>query len=157
MKVRISLALLLFLVTSAMAGPADDEADIAALMTEYRDAFVAMDAHRVAAVFGEPFTLLAPPPGTVSALANRSEVEAWVRQQMARLKERGYERAELKTMHVKPFGNGTAIASTVWQRYKADGGVLETIGATFLLRRESSGWKIAVLTPHAPESVLALP
>ena len=75
MKVRISLALLLLLVTSAMAGLADDEADIAALMTEYRDAFVAMDAHRVAAVFGEPFTLLAPPPGTVSALA--STLPSW--------------------------------------------------------------------------------
>jgi hypothetical protein len=34
---------------------------------------------------------------------------------------------------------------------------LETIGATFLLRKEPSGWKIAVLTPHPPESVLTLP
>jgi ketosteroid isomerase-like protein len=157
MTLRISLALILILATSGMASPADDEADIVAMMSEYRDAFVAMDARRVAAVFSEPYTFLAPSPGPVSALTNRAEVEASVRQQMARLKERGYARGDLKTIRVKSFGNGTAIASTVWQRYKADGSVLETIGATFLLRKEPSGWKIAVLTPHAPESVLTLP
>ena len=156
MKRRISLALLI-LVTSAMAAPAEDEAEIVALMAEYRDAFVAMDAQRVAAVFSEPYMFLPPAPGTISSLANRVEVEASVRQQMARLKERGYARGELKTVRVKSFGNSTAIASTVWQRYKADGSALETIGATFLLRKEPSGWKIAVLTPHPPESVLTLP
>jgi len=157
MRFGTLVALSLTLATSAIAGPTEDEADILALMTEYREAFAAMDAPRAAALFSEPYMILVPAPGTVISLANRAEVEAAQRQQMTRLKDRGYARADWKTMRVKSFGNGIAIASTVWQRYKADGSALETIGATFLLRKEPSGWKISVLTPHAPESALTLP
>src|SRR5262245_42329986 len=156
MRVLIAMALVA-LTASAVAGSVEDEADIKTMMADYRDAFVAMDAHRVAAVYAEPFTFLPPAPAKVVVLANHTEAEAALQKTMAGLKERGYARGDATTMRVKSFGNGVAIASAVWVRYKIDNSVLETIGATYLLRREPSGWKIAVVTGHAPDAALTLP
>ncbi len=57
---------------------------------------------------------------------------------------------------VKLFGNGIAIVSTAAVRYKADGSVLESLGVTYLPRNALTEWKIAVLTPHSPETALSL-
>jgi ketosteroid isomerase-like protein len=140
---------------SAIAGQAEDEADIRRLMDGYRDAYIALDAHRVATVFHQPYMFLAP--HTADTLATRKEVEDSVQAFLASLKARGYARSDWKKMRVKSFGNGIAIVSSGVVRYRVDGSVLETVGVTYLLRKELTGWKIAVLTPHSPEAVLSLP
>jgi ketosteroid isomerase-like protein len=155
MRAPIALAFALIFTSSAIASQAEDEADIRRLMDEYRDAYIAMDSHRVAAVFHQPYMFLAS--HTAETLATRKEVEDSVRPFLASLKARGYARSDWKNMRVKSFGNGIAIVSSGVVRYKADGSVLETVGLTYLLRKEPTGWKIAVLTPHSPEGVLSLP
>jgi ketosteroid isomerase-like protein len=138
-----------------MAGLGEDEADITRVMTEYKDAYIAMDAHRIATFFDEPHMVLAQ--NASPALATRGELETWLRPVLERLKDRGYARSDYKNLRVKSFGNGIAIVSTGFTRYKADGTILETQGATYLLRKDTAGWKIAVVTVHTPDAALSLP
>jgi ketosteroid isomerase-like protein len=48
----------------------------------------------------------------------------------------------------------TALASTVSVRHKTDGSELETIGATYVLRKTEGEWKIAVIIRHPPANVI---
>jgi ketosteroid isomerase-like protein len=55
---------------------------------------------------------------------------------------------------VKLLDQTTALASAVFVRHKTDGSELETIGATYVLRKTEGEWKIAVVTRHPPANVI---
>jgi ketosteroid isomerase-like protein len=55
---------------------------------------------------------------------------------------------------VKLLDQTTALASTVFVRHKTDGSELETIGATYVLRKTEGEWKIAVVTRNPPANVI---
>ena len=55
---------------------------------------------------------------------------------------------------MKLLNQTTALASAVFVRHKTDGSELETVGATYLLRKTEGEWKIAVVTGHPPANVI---
>src|SRR5215831_11337219 len=75
----------------------------------------------------------------------------------ARLKEGGWDaRSAWAELQVKQMSAVLAVASGLIIRRKGDGQELERVAATYLLRKTSDGWKIAVLAGHDPGSVLRL-
>jgi ketosteroid isomerase-like protein len=154
MKHMLALVLLLLVSASAVAGAPEDEAAATRLMTEYLNAFVSLDADRASTYFNEPFMFVTA--ANTSAFATRAEVAAWLKPGLSQLKERGYARSEWAPLRVKALGDGVVIASARAIRYKTDGTELETIGATYLVRRATDGWRIAVLTAHPASMALPL-
>jgi hypothetical protein len=141
--------------TVARAGPAEDEVGATRMLTEYVGTYASLDAHRVAANFDEPFTHVAGSGSQV--LRTHDEAEAWLRPFFVRLKERGYGHSTCMPMAVKALDDGLVVATCRAVRFKSDGSELETVGATYLLRRTAQGWRIAVIASHPATTVLALP
>jgi len=55
---------------------------------------------------------------------------------------------------VKLLDQTTALASAVAVRHKTDGSELETIGATYVLRKTEGEWKIAVMMRTPPANII---
>ena len=134
------------------ADAAEDKAAATRALTDYVAAFGSLDTQRVLPYYHEPLMFVTA--ARAGALTTRAEIEAWLKQVFARLKERGYARSEYSQLHVKPLSAGVAMVSTQTVRYKADGQELEKLGFTYVLRKTSDGWKVAVLVGHDPDSVL---
>jgi hypothetical protein len=87
-------------------------------------------------------------------LPTMSEIEAFYGGVLRDLRERGYSHSTRSELHVKPLDQTTALASTVFVRHKMDDSELESIGATYVLRKTEGEWKIAVIIRHPPTSVI---
>jgi ketosteroid isomerase-like protein len=83
-----------------------------------------------------------------------SEIEAFYSGVLRDLRERGYSHSTVSELHIKLLDQTTALASTVFVRHKTDGSELETIGATYVLRKTEGEWKIAVVTRNPPANVI---
>ena len=83
-----------------------------------------------------------------------SEIEAFYEGLQRDLRPRGYSHSTVSELHVKLLDQTRALASAVFVRYKTDGSELETIGATYLLRKTEGEWKIAVVMGHPPANVI---
>jgi ketosteroid isomerase-like protein len=113
------------------------------------------DIQRALSFFHEPSMLIVT--ARASTFPTRGDAEAgWVKSFVARQRERGYARQDVAQTHVKQMSAGVALASVEVVRYKADGQVLEHVGASYVLRKTNDGWKIAVVTAHDPGNVLRL-
>ena len=55
---------------------------------------------------------------------------------------------------MKLLDQTTALASAVVVRHKTEGSELETIGATYVLRKTEGEWKISVIMRHPPANVI---
>ncbi len=136
----------------AFASPSDDEAGAKRMLDEYFAAYPSLDAHRVAQYFDQPHTLVTAEKSQV--MANRAEVEAALNAFFPQLKARGYGHSEAAASQVRSLDDGLVFASVRVIRYKTDGSVLQTLGATYLLRRAAEGWRIAVITIHPASTVI---
>ena len=154
MKCVFGLVVSLLFSMQLSAAPADEEAEAASLMNEYRDSVATLDASRVSRYFNEPFVFVTAAKTT--AFSVHSDVEAWLRPQYLQLQSRGYARSEWAPMRVKALGSGVVLASARFVRYKVDGSELDVAGSTYMLRKTSDGWRIAVQTPHSASAALPL-
>ena len=82
-----------------------------------------------------------------------SEIEGFYGGILRDLRERGYSHSIVSELHVKLLDQ-IALASGVFVRHKTDGSELETIGATYVLRKAEGEWKIAVVMGHPPANVI---
>ena len=84
-----------------------------------------------------------------------SEIEAGYGGYLRGLREqRGYSHSTVSELHVKLLDQTTALVSGVFVRHKTDGSELETIGATYVLRKTEGEWKIAVVVRNPPANVI---
>ncbi len=154
MKLLISVLLLVVFAAPARAAGEEDKAAAAQALVDYFTAYISLDPKRVAPYYHEPFMLVSA--GRASSFATHADLEAWLQPALAALKERGYARSEWPQLHVNLLSSGVAIASALVVRYKTDGQEMERFGVTYLLRKTSDGWKVAVLAAHDPSKVLKL-
>ena len=73
---------------------------------------------------------------------------------LARLHGQGFHHSVYRDLSVKTLAPGLVLASMHWTRYRADGSVLEILGATYTLVQTDGVWRIATLIGHGAESVL---
>jgi hypothetical protein len=83
-----------------------------------------------------------------------SEIEAFYGGVLRDLRARGYSHSTWSEQHVKLLDQSIALVSAVVVRHKMDGSELESIGATYVLRKTEGEWKIAVIIRHPPASVI---
>lgn len=151
----VFLLLCVAIVSTAPAEGQDEKAAVTQALNDYASAFHSFDAQRVLRYYHEPLMLITA--AAVRAMATRADIEAWMNEFWARLKERGYARgSEFSPLHVKQVSAGVAVASAQFVRYKADGQELERIGVTYVLHKAGDGWKIVVIVGHDPGGVLRL-
>ena len=155
MNRQVWLSVVLLMFSSLAIGAVDDERAAAVqAFKDYVAAVGSLDAKRVAPHYHEPLMFVAA--AGARALATRADIEAWLTPVFARLRERGYARSDWSEFQSKLLSNGVAVVSTQTVRYKTDGQQMEKLGFTYILRKTSEGWKVAVLIGHDPANVLPL-
>jgi ketosteroid isomerase-like protein len=116
------------------------------------DAFGRGDLSAIGQHCNVPFVRISPEG--VKVCATMSEIEAFFGDIIRDLRARGYVYSTRSELHVKLLDQTTALASGVFVRHKTDGSELETIGATYILRKTEGEWKIAVVMRNPPANVI---
>jgi hypothetical protein len=86
-------------------------------------------------------------------LADTAEFDAFFAVMLDRLREQHFARSAWERLSVKTLAPTLALAAMHWTRYRADGSVLETLGATYTLVRNDGGWRIVALVGHGADTV----
>lgn len=141
-------------IGSCSAGTVEDEAGALAFMNDYVASFKHLDVRRTAKHFNEPLAVVAG--SGVTVLSTQADVATWYQPLFAELANRNYGGSEWAQLRLKALSDGVVIASARAIRRRVDGSELETVGATYLLRNTSQGWRIAVISPHPASMALAL-
>ena len=131
-------------------------------LSEESDAFGRGDLSAIGQHCNVPFVVIASPTRSVAGAATTgvkvlptiAEIEAFYGGLLRDLRARGYSHSTRSELHVKLLDQTTALASAVFVRHKTDGSELETIGATYVLRKTEGEWKIAVVMGHPPANVI---
>jgi ketosteroid isomerase-like protein len=121
-------------------------------LRDYNDAFGRGDLSAIGQHCNVPFLSISPQG--VKVLSTISEIETRYGDVLRDLRERGYSHSIWSELHVKLLDQTTALASAVAVRHKTDGSELETIGATYVLRKAEGEWKISVVIRHPPANVI---
>lgn len=153
---RLACLCAMLIATSGAVLAAGEDGKAAAIKAfkDYVAAVGTLDPQQVAPYYHEPLMFVTA--ARAGALATRADIEAWLKPVFAGMKERGYARSDWSEFQAKLLSNGVAVISTQTVRYKADGQELERVGFTYLLRKTTQGWKVAVLVGHDPANVLRL-
>lgn len=116
------------------------------VLTDYFAAFSTLEVHAFLPYFHEP-SLLIGPEGMVAAPTTAVLAAAFA-PALESLRARGFRRSELSVRLSKTLSETAALITGVAIRYKADGQELERVGVTYVLHKNDTGWKIAVLILH---------
>lgn len=116
------------------------------VLTDYFAAFSTLEVHAFLPYFHEP-SLLIGPEGMVAA-PTPAVLAAAFAPALESLRARGFRRSELSVRLSKTLSETAALITGVAIRYKADGQELERVGVTYVLHKNDTGWKIAVLILH---------
>ena len=84
------------------------------------------------------------------------EGAAWLAKQFEALKPIGFSRSKLIKLSMKKMSEGLAIASGIDVRYNKSGKQVSRFGITYILRKNSGGWKISALVSHDATTALQL-
>ena len=118
----------------------------------YNDVFSRGDLSAIGQHCNVPFMRISPQG--VEVLPTMSEIEGFYGGILRDLRERGYSHSIRSELHVKLLEQTIAFASGVFVRHKTDGSELETIGATYVLRKTEGEWKIAVMMRTPPANII---
>ena len=121
-------------------------------LSEENDALGRGDLSAIGQHCNVPFVVISSQG--VKVCPTLSEIEAVYGGIQRDLRERGYSHSTVSELHVKLLDQTTALVSGVFVRHKTDGSELETIGATYVLRKTEGEWKIAVVVRNPPANVI---
>ena len=126
--------------------------EITALFDEVAAAFGALDLARFLRCYRLPS--LAVTADRIGVLDTDEAFASYFQPAMDRLRALGFARSVHAGMRIHRQGSRLALASMRWTRYRADGGEIEQLGATYSVHHDTDGWKIVMLTAHAIDGVL---
>jgi len=118
---------------------------IEALFEEIAAAFSALDLPRFRRCYALPCQFVTA-QGMMSA-RDDAEFNAFFEPMIARLRTENFGRSEFEALRIRELGATLALATMRWTRWRADGSVLERLGATYTCRFEQ-GWRIVGLIGH---------
>jgi ketosteroid isomerase-like protein len=132
----------------------DDREAITRTYADYFRAFQSLDPEAILPYYFVPCLFLSPQG--VFVIRDATEALTLFGDMTKGLRARNYGRSEWADLGVKQLSENAAVVSTRVIRYKADAAELERFGATYMLRKTESGWKIVTLTVHDADAVLEL-
>ena len=136
---RLSFAAAMLALGPAAAQEPNETAAIHQVVQGYYDAF-ANDFPTAAQFFGEPTLIVLPKE--VITLTNRADIGAYISRVLAGLKAGGYSTTNISEPRTKMLNRTTALYGAIAIRMKTDDTELQRIGVTYLLHKDSDGWKI---------------
>ena len=86
-------------------------------------------------------------------LADNTAFDTLFTSLLERLRGQGFHHSSYRDLAVKTLAPTIALAAMHWTRYRGDGTVLETLGATYTLLQTDGVWRIATLVGHGPETL----
>lgn len=126
---------------------------VESLFTKIAAAFGAGDLQRFRQLYTLPCLVVTPQGG--KPILDDQEFSAFFTPLLQRLQSQGFARSAFERMAVHLLTPTTALASMHWTRYRADGTVLETLGATYTLLQLEGSWRIVSLVSHGADTVVA--
>lgn len=123
------------------------EQALRAVFDELASAFSALDLARFGALYAFPAQVVME--GGSMTLADGAGFEQFFNPLAARLRAAGFARSVYSDFAWRDLGAGLALVSMLWRRLASDGRVIETLGATYILR-QTPDWRIVTLVAHAP-------
>jgi hypothetical protein len=123
------------------------EQALRAVFNELASAFSALDLARFRDLYALPAQVVME--GGSVAITDAAGFEQFFLPLAARLREAGFARSVYSDFEFRDLGAGLALASMCWRRLAADGRIIETLGATYILRR-TPDWRIVTLIGHTP-------
>ncbi len=99
--------------------------------------------------FAHPYGAVSGERG-LATVANDDDNRKNFRRTMTALKERGWIRSDIDSIKAWALGDNLGMIVSDVTRYKTDGSVLEKLRACYMVRRDSSGWKILTISEIKP-------
>jgi hypothetical protein len=121
------------------------------VLTEYYTAFSTLTVQSILRYFHQPALLIGP--SGVIALPTAEAVVPIFGPVMENLRQRKYLRSEFSLQQLRLLSATSALAIGVAIRYQTDGQEMERVGLTYLLHKDDSGWKFAVMALHETDQV----
>jgi hypothetical protein len=121
------------------------------VLTEYYRAFSTLTVQSILRYFHQPALLIGP--SGVIALPTAEAVVPIFGPVMENLRQRKYLRSEFSLQQLRLLSATSALAIGVAIRYQTDGQEMERVGLTYLLHKDDSGWKFAVMALHETDQV----
>ena len=106
----------------------------------------------IASYYNEPAMVLNQ--NRVAVLESNAQVAEFFAPMVAAFEARGYDYMKPVETYTKQLSDDTAIVSSQVVRYKKDGSELNRASATYVLHKNSRGWKIASLVIGDPDAVI---
>jgi hypothetical protein len=116
------------------------------VLTDYYKAFSTLTVQSILRYFHQPALLIGP--SGVIALPTAEAVVPIFGPVMESLRQREYLRSEISLNQLRFLSATSALVMGVAIRYKTDGQQMERVGLTYLLHKDESGWKFAVMALH---------
>ncbi len=115
----------------------------------YVKAFETLQPEAVVPYYHEPCLFMSPQ--VVMTLQSSANVVAFFTTVMAGLRGDGYASSAFPHLRVRMLSDVVATVEGVGTWKRADGTELRRFGLTYTLRRNDSGWRIAVAVVHDPQ------
>jgi len=149
---RVAAAALSLMVLTASAH-ADTAEEVTEFMNSYLQTFDTGHANEIKAFYDAPLFMMGPNGDLRSYEGDkmRRTVKRW----RFYLKHYGFERSEWHVLNVNALAEGSAVVSTVVDRFNPEGERFHRSGATYTLRKQEGTWKIFLIQIHEPEMVIA--
>ena len=141
------------LALPAQGAPGDPE--IESFMRNYLDTFDHGHARDIVAHYDAPLFMLAP-NGDLRAYDTSKDIRLTIKKWKRYMIHSGFEDSRWVALNVNRLTDGTAIASTAFERVNSRGQVYQRGGATYTLRKKEGKWVITLIHIHDPEAVLSL-
>lgn len=98
--------------------------------------------------YGVP--LLLTTDDVIVSLGTVDEVAAWLESQADAMSAAGYSHTETLTSDMAVLNRNTAVHRAEFLRQRADGTEINQMSVTYVITRESEGFRISTLVLHSP-------
>lgn len=126
-------------------------AQVEALVRRYIDLFNADDFEAAFDCYRMPFTWLIGPRAVT--VGSREEFLAICTATKASLVKKGLGSSRLVQLTVRMMDEHVALAGTAVVRTRADGTELKTVGGTYMVHDDGSGWRLVGQGTHSPDAI----
>ena len=134
---------------------AEANAEIESFMQGYLDTFDHGHARDIVAHYDAPLLMLAP-NGDLRTYETPKNIRLTIKKWKRYMIHSGFEDSRWVTLNVKKLTEGTAVASTAFERLNTSGQVYQRGGATYTLRKKNGHWVITLIHIHDSSVVMSL-
>jgi hypothetical protein len=129
----------------------NQKAAVVGVVNKYYEAFIKNDVLHALELHDEPLLLIAATG--ITATVTHDEGAKWFAKAHDVLPT-DYSYSKFTNVQIKELSGALAIASGIDVKYSSSGNELQRSGSTYVLRKTSTGWRVAAILEHDPINAL---